>query len=211
MIDWRNRSEATALATEPASFKAPLFYSLIERLDAQRRCVVLDLGAARTQTIALFSHYRCRLDIADLGESLQRLDDIDEAEQPEALPAMAESLLPQRHGEATDVVLCWDLLNYLDRPRLRAVMSRVAERARPGALVHALIAYSRPNMPTAPGQFVPIDGDQLSDTVPHPEDRAAPRYSPDDLLRCMPGYAIERAMLLRNGMQEFLFELQRHG
>ena len=35
--------------------------------------------------------------------------------------------------------------------------------------------------------------------------RTAPRYSPDDLGRCLRGYRSESAMLLRNGMQEFLF------
>jgi hypothetical protein len=35
----------------------------------------------------------------------------------------------------------------------------------------------------------------------------APRYSPEDLSR-MPGhYAVDRARLLANGMQEYLFQL----
>ena len=39
------------------------------------------------------------------------------------------------------------------------------------------------------------------------EQRDAPRYSPEDLSLCMQGYSIDRAMLLSNGMQEFLFRL----
>ena len=38
-------------------------------------------------------------------------------------------------------------------------------------------------------------------------ERPAPRYSPEDLARCMPRYSVERGRLLRNGMQEFLFKL----
>ena len=35
----------------------------------------------------------------------------------------------------------------------------------------------------------------------------APRYTPEDFALCMPRYTVERARLLRNGMQEFLFRL----
>jgi hypothetical protein len=38
-------------------------------------------------------------------------------------------------------------------------------------------------------------------------ERPAPRYTPEDLARCMPRYSVERGRLLRNGMQEFLFRL----
>jgi hypothetical protein len=37
----------------------------------------------------------------------------------------------------------------------------------------------------------------------------APPYSPEDLAMCMPDYVAERGMLLRNGMQEFLFRFER--
>jgi hypothetical protein len=37
--------------------------------------------------------------------------------------------------------------------------------------------------------------------------RNAPRYTPEDLSQCMPRYSVERARLLRNGMQEYLFRL----
>jgi hypothetical protein len=198
---------ATARAEIPvsATLKAPLFRALIERLDPERRCVVLDLGAARTQTIALFGQFRCRLDIADLGEDLDRLNGEPD---PQVLRDTVELLLPRRlQPEPTDVVLCWDLLNYLDRPALSAVMSCVAARARRGALVHALIVYSEKQMPARPGQYVPTDEHTLVNLGDARPARPAPRYSPDDLARCMPGYSVERAMLLSNGMQEFLFKL----
>jgi hypothetical protein len=117
----------------------------------------------------------------------------------------AAGLLPQRRAEATDIVLCWDLLNYLERPALRALMGELLLRLRPGSLVHALIAYSTPHMSARPERFVPTDGHRLLHHTVTAEKMLAPRYSPDDLARCMPGYFVERAMLLRNGMQEFLF------
>ena len=47
---------------------APLFRSLVERLQEGERAVILDLGPAQPATISLFSQFRCRLDIADIAE-----------------------------------------------------------------------------------------------------------------------------------------------
>ncbi|HEX5421189.1 MAG TPA: hypothetical protein VFY39_14435 [Gammaproteobacteria bacterium] len=198
----RARNHGPSPAQE--ALNAPLFASLVQQLDEEQRCVVLDLGAARTETVALFGRFRCRLDIADLA---QNVDELNNEPEPGLLPQRAESVLPRRREEATDLVLCWDLLNYLQRPALRAVMSKVAERCRPGALVHALIIYSSSKMTREPGGFVPIDEQRLLKLNKRPEEREAPRYSPEDLARCLPGYTVERGRLLRNGMQEFLFRL----
>lgn len=165
---------------------------------------MLDLGPARTETLALFGQFRARLDIVDLAEGLDQLDAVDE---PDALRELAERLLPPHHGDGAHVVLCWDLLNYLKRPALSAVMTAVAERARRGAFAHALIAYSSSRMSARPGIFVPVDGQRLMNVAPPQPERDAPRYSPEDLANCMHGYTVERARLLRNGMQEFLFRL----
>ena len=80
-------------------------------------------------------------------------------------------------------------------------------RARPGALVHSLIVYSSSRMPVSPSYYYPDEHDCLINMPVTGEEREAPRYTPDDLSRCMPGYRVERGMLLNNGMQEFLFRL----
>jgi hypothetical protein len=190
--------------TGAEALNAPLFASLVERLHSGERCVVLDLGAARTETIAVFGQFRSRLDIADLADGLE---DLNAETDPDLLREKIESILPVQRAEPADVVLCWDLLNYLKRPVLSAVMSAVADRARPGAFAHALIVYSSKTMSVKPGGFVPLDEQRLINVAPGQGQREAPRYSPEDLALCMPGYTVERARLLRNGMQEFLFRL----
>jgi len=139
--------------------------------------------------------------------------------------ALAAHLLPRRSPRPVDVVLCWDLLNYLERRPLAALMERIAKRAAKGTLVHALIVYSAPRMPATPQEWFPVfpppaqkgaRGTQAASgtsevglkAVPAGGgDRPAPRYTPDDLRRCLPAYTIDRGVLLANGMQEFLFRL----
>jgi len=186
------------------ALNAPLFHSLMQRLEGGGRWVVLDLGAARSDTLRAFGRFRCRLDIVDLADGLATLR--DEAD-PRVLRQSVETLLPRRGVEGVDIVLCWDLINYLSAPALSAVMETIAARCKPGALAHGLVYYSMRTMPQQPGCFVPVDDQRLiNKAVPGPE-RPAPRYSPEDLARCMPRYTVERGRLLRNGMQEFLFRL----
>jgi hypothetical protein len=182
-----------------------LFHSVIERIEtAGRRVVVLDLGTARTETIALFGRFRCRLDIANLAEGIESLNADAESK---GLRDAVESMLPRKRQEPIDLVLCWDLLNYLGRPALAALMECVAARGRHGMLAHCLMFYSTPQMPVQPGCFIPLDDSQLVNVGATQPTRKAPRYTPEDLALCMPRYVAERARLLRNGMQEYLFRL----
>lgn len=184
---------------------APLFRRLLELQSAERRAVVLDLGPARTETVALFSQFRCRLEFADLGDSYEQLN----AEGGSPPLQLIESVLPRRRQEAADIVLCWDLLNYLQRPALKALMARVAARSRPDTLVHALIAYSTPRMPAKPDRYAATPDGQLLIRHTTGAECAAPRYTPEDLRHCLPDYKVESAILLKNGMQEFLLRSMR--
>jgi hypothetical protein len=198
------RPVGKGLAAGPEALNAPLFHSLIQRLEGGGRWIVLDLGAARSDTIRTFGRFRCRLDVVDLADGLSTLRDETD---PRVLRQRVEALLPRRGVEATDIVLCWDLINYLSAPALSAVMEGIAVRCKSGALAHGLVYYSTRTMPQQPGSFVPLDDLRLINKgAPGPE-RPAPRYSPEDLARCMPRYTVERGRLLRNGMQEFLFRL----
>lgn len=186
------------------ALNAPLFHSLVDRLGDGGRFVVLDLGTVRSDTVALLTQYRCRLEIADLGDSI---DALNAEENARRLRELAEAALPERRRESTDLVFGWDLLNYLKRPALTAIMEAIATRGRPGTLVHALVYYSARRMPQRPSSFVPLDEQRIADVGPPQPERDAPRYSPEDLASCMPRWSVDRARLLRNGMQEFLFRL----
>lgn len=189
-------------AAEPVPVNAPQFRRLVESLSEERRSVVLDLGPARAETVALLTPFRCRLDIADLAEGL---DTLDQEPDPALLREKVEALLPRPRQEPVDIVLCWDLLNYLQRPALTALMTCLSARMRPGAFAHLLIVYSGTTMPARPSRFAPLPDGRLIETPTTDARRNAPRYSPEDLGKCLRGLRSESASLLRNGMQEFLF------
>lgn len=189
-------------AAEPVAVNAPQFRRLVESLSAERRSVVLDLGPVRAETVALLTPFRCRLDIADLAD---HLDWLDQETDPDLRREKAEALLPPPRQEPVDILLCWDLLNYLQRPALTALMTCLAARMRPGAFAHLLIVYSGTTMPARPSRFAPLPDGRLVETATTGARCTAPRYSPEDLGKCLRGFRPDSASLLRNGMQEFLF------
>jgi hypothetical protein len=189
-------------AAEPVPVNAPLFRRLVESLSVERRSVVLDLGPVRSETVALLTPYRCRLDIADLAEGLEALN---QEPDPALMRERVEALLPPPRQEPVDILLCWDLLNYLQRPAIIALMTSLSGRMRPGAFAHLLIVYSGTSMPARPSRFAPLPDGRLVETPTTDARRNAPRYSPEDLGKCLRGLRSESATLLRNGMQEFLF------
>ena len=174
-------------------------------LDATERHVVLDLGAASTAMLALLGRSRCRVEIADLAH-FGGIDHLNKTELGPALANAADSVLPKPlPGDAIDLVFCWDLPNYLTLNALSGLMNAIGNRARPGALAHALIYYAEHDMREHPGRLVPTADGELMDSNATRAVIAAPRYSPEDLGKSMGRFVLDRARLLSNGMQEFLF------
>lgn len=176
-------------------------------MDAARRYVVLDLGAASTQMLTLLGRSRCRVEIADLAH-FGGIERLNSTEPGPALAKVADSLVPQTPpGDAFDLVFCWDLPNYLTLTALSALMNAIGKRARTGALAHLLICYAERDMYECPGRFVPTADGDLIDLSRERGSIPAPRYSPEDLGRSMGRFVLDRARLLSNGLQEFLFRL----
>lgn len=184
---------------------APLFEQVIKSLDPDRRCVVLDFGSARSGTVALLSGFRCCLEIVGLAELLPQLHDIDEASDRRI---RLRSSLAARQSEPCNLVLCWNLLNYLQPQDVSLVAELLARRLAPDGRMHALIEYSSPVMPASPGHWTPDGSARLFADQPDIEQIPSPRYSPRTLERLMPQMQPERTILLGNGLHEHLFRLR---
>lgn len=204
------RATARVPLQKPELLKAPLFGQLVDQLTAQRRWIVLDLAASSSPLLELLAESRSRVEVADLYGT-GAIDELNRAaeEDPGALGRMAEQVLPA-HDPAVpvDVVLCWDLFNYIEPPAIAALVDVIERRARPGTLTHGLVAYAETEMPAEPGRFRPLPDSRLIDAREVSGHVEAPRYTPAAWSRMMGRFVLERAMLLGNGMQELLFRLQ---
>jgi len=187
--------------------RTPLFQDLVTRLDDEKRHVVLDLGAASTAMLELLSRARCRVEIVDFAH-FGGIGMLNDAEPGVPMMAAADSWIgDQPEDDLIDLVLCWDLPNYLTLDALSALMAAIGRRARPGAIAHALIFYAEREMRDRPGRFVPTGVGELLDYGAPGTAIAAPRYSPEELKNHIAPFVIDCARLLRNGMQEYQFRL----
>lgn len=168
----------------------------MEHLARQERPRILDLGPASGSNIAYFARWRSRLFVEDLRDALAAPHGTAGALR--ALLCAADPSLP------FDLILAWDLLNYLDIAAVEGLARRLGAFCRPGSLLFALIGTRR-EMPARPLRLAIADTATLLYEAETGALRPCPRYREPDLLRALPGFDVEASYLLRNGMQEYLF------
>jgi len=199
------KSKVGTVPPDEGDAPSPLLKELMRRFDGGRQ-VVFDLGPASEPNLAFFRELPCRLCIGDMVGELADLGGLESPTEEELDSAVA-GCFPPPSSEPYDIVLCWDVLNYLSRDALKVFMKRLAALSRPGALVHALIVASPKQMPERPGIYHIQSEERIRRVGDAEWTRAAPRYTQLDFERLFTRFAVERAMLLRSGMQEYLFKV----
>jgi hypothetical protein len=182
------------------SLALPAVFSLLSR---GRKLNVLDLGPAIGGNVQRLSQFGCKLFIEDLYAS--------RAAEGDSLDAdfFAQFLAPPE-GTQYDLVLAWDLFNYLDRKELAHLGERLRHFCRPGALVFALVSIHK-TIPAQPIRFRFLDPDQdpAQDQLIYERrtsvERPGPRFAPAEFNALLRGFRVDRSFLLRHGIQEYLF------
>ncbi|WP_290649795.1 hypothetical protein [Aquisalimonas sp.] len=183
-------------------FAAPLLQEYLASAQTGSRLAILDIGPARSANVDYLSRFRCRLGIADAMPELLALNDDASAQSAESVLA---DMLPPDPFAGTDLILCWDLLDYLSHQGIRQLASHLRGLGGPGTALHALVAYGVSSMPAQPsGYLLDADGLRSCPTPPGGSVRRPPRHSSGELQRLMPQWRVERSVLLRNGLQEYL-------
>ena len=205
---WRESS-----AGDNGEYHSLALPGLVERLDGDRKCRILDLGPAHGATVEFFSRYSCVLYVADLYRSLKarRVDPSDRPDEPqdkeEASAERArifDELLSYDGDTRFDLVFAWDLLNYLAPEQIEALSHRLASFSHRGTKLFAMIAIHR-EIPARPCAFKILDSETLEyDALTH-HTRTAPRHPEPALRRLMSGFDVESTCVLRNGLQEYVF------
>lgn len=167
---------------------------------------VLDLGPARAANLDFFSRYGGHLTVADFYSGLRTArastmsEDVDDDRK---IKAFAE-LLPFDKKARFDLVLAWDLLNYLTPQEQHLLMTCLEPFCLAGTTILAFVSMQK-EMPPAPSAYSIRDADTLSYEEREGRARPCPRYLEGDLLKRMQGLTVENRYQLRNGMLEYVF------
>lgn len=192
-------------ASEQASageHQSPCLKLLFDRLQSGGRHLILDLGPAVGENVQFFAQLSCKLFIADLYESLFA----PATRQPDSHRTFRKLLktdLPSTDGQAVDLILAWDLLNYLEPEYLRVLAEALASYCHRGTQLFAMVATHK-EMPAKPTVFRIRDYEHLIFRPDEQWRRPSPRYTEPDLVRGLPDFEVDVSFLLRNGLQEYL-------
>lgn len=164
---------------------------------------VLDLGPALAANVAFFNGLGARLRIADLDAALDEAD-LRDAPAPVFGRAL-DRLLPFTEGERFDLVLAWDLPNYVGRERWPAVAARITAHLGPAGCFH-LLARVGATMPARACLYRIVDAGTLSEDPLVAETLPAPRLPHAEVEKLHPGLVAPRSHLGKHGVQEYLLE-----
>lgn len=159
----------------------------------------LDMGPALGSNIEFLSPWALSVQVGDFYETLTQAGPPSDRSLEKALGA----LTPNGADRGYHVVLAWDLLNYLDRPRLVRTAHHLGAVTRPGGFVFAIVYYAR-EMPAEPLRYRIAARDTLTHGRPAGT-RSAPRYPQAVIEQAFADFKLERAYLLKSGSMEFLF------
>jgi len=181
----------------------PVFTSLMGIMSNEHKWVILDLGPARAANLEVLSRFRCRLFIEDTHELVSSFRG-DSAEDKATLANWFEQWTPGVSPASIDVVIAWDIFNYLNPELCKAFIDLLAPLLKPGAYIYLLV-YSQKDMSAQPIPYKIISDDRLAYQPPTKATRPAPRFNQTDLKKYFPQFNVVKSVLLRNGIQEYLF------
>ena len=177
-----------------------LFPTLLEPLDDSRRIAVLNIGPATPETIAFFSHSRCRLHVVDLFTELPIQAPPDDA-QPLAI--RLGRILGIAPGTRFDLCLFWDLFNYVNADVTRALMAALRPYIHSGTRAHCFGVHNARAEESAVSYGV-ADAEHF---VTKQRQRAIPNYAPHSqsaLQSLLADFEVVRSVLLAGSRLEMV-------
>jgi hypothetical protein len=215
----RERHEQTSLAL-------PV---VLEWLGRQEHPRVLDLGGAHGDNVAFLSRFGCRLEIVDLFAQLTETGDMlgppSGGARSRAGTHDLERIVAQtlERSDSTaggsngangpsgsahvvdplDLVLAWDLFDYLTPAQIGSVHRGLSRHLQAGARLFTQISYVG-NLPLRPRRMRISSDSSLVWDAEAPRVRPSPRYTERQILKLLPGMKVEKSFLLRNGYREII-------
>lgn len=163
--------------------------------------VLLDVGPVVGSNVSFFGeHLGCKILVLDLFADWDR--HVREG-KVEAFPAFLHERFTQAAG-SIDGVLCWDLLDYLDRPAATALASHLSRVLREGGALLGFFGTAKPE-DAHYTKYVIVDETSLR-YRPYAAARGRQGSLPNrDIQRLFGDLRVADSFLLKNNIREILF------
>jgi len=162
---------------------------------------ILDLGPLAVGSTQAFLQMNCPCYIEDLIEFFA-----DNQHAGDLKAALQEHLIAKPEKIKFDVVLCWDLLNFLSAELIAYLVELLQPNLKPGTLLHAMI-YTGAQAPQRPAKFKLLR-DFTYETADDPEypNVAYQGHSTVTLMQSLGRFNLSNSLVKRQGMRKDLFE-----
>jgi hypothetical protein len=163
--------------------------------------VLLDFGPVIGSNVAYFGEQLgCKLVIEDLAVELDRHTKADTREQ---LPEALVTHFP-KDDQSVDGILCWDLIDFLERPAATAIAREIVRVLKPGGAVMGFFC-------TSPAEKAPF----MKFEILHEQSSLRHRHHPGtggqkfvlqnrDIIRMFDGLFVSDSFLLKSNTREIL-------
>jgi cyclopropane fatty-acyl-phospholipid synthase-like methyltransferase len=200
----KNESDTPGL--QPASDSEPLFSTKAFRkfltcLTARESPVLLDLGPVVGSNISFFcEQLGCKIFVEDLFADLDRNV---RAGTLEKFTEMLRHRFPQAAG-SVDGILCWDLIDYMDRASAQQLAEQLTRILRPDGALLGFFATSQTSDSRYTKYVIADEGNLRHRNYPAARCRQTILFN-RDIIRLFPGLRVSDSFLLQNNLREILF------
>jgi SAM-dependent methyltransferase len=200
------RNDADVPVTPPVPAEAPVFATkalrkFLKSLVERQSPVLLDLGPVVGSNVNFFGEQLgCKIFVEDIFADLER--HVREGKL-EDLPAFLKKRFPQESG-TFDGILCWDLIDYLDKLAAQELANELTRLLRPDG---ALLAFfgNTPSRETRYTKYIIVDEVNLKHRTYEAARAKQTTLQNRDILRLFPGLRVSDSFLLQNNLREILF------
>jgi len=198
--DVRPHGPASVAADDPV-FATKALKKFLATLTARESPVLLDLGPVVGSNVSFFGEQiGCKIFVEDIFADLDRHIRDGKVDR---LPDFLKGRFPQATG-SVDGVLCWDLIDYLDKPSAQAVAAELTRVLRPEGVLLGFFGAQQ-TVQARYTKYIIVDEVTLKHrSYPAARGRQTTLLN-RDIIKLFGGLRVSDSFLLKTNIREILF------
>ncbi len=200
-LDVRPQGPTSGSADDPV-FATKALHKFLQTLTSRELPVLLDLGPLVGSNVTYFGEQLgCKIFVEDIFADLDRHVREDKLDQ---LPEFFKKRFSQRDN-SVDGILCWDVLDYLDRASGQELASQLTRVLRPDG---ALLGFfgSAPQQEPLYTKFIIVDEQNLRHRAYPAARKRQSGLQNRDIMRLFADLRVADSFLLKTNSREILFK-----
>jgi cyclopropane fatty-acyl-phospholipid synthase-like methyltransferase len=194
--------DASVTNVAEAAYPTKALQKFLASLQASDGPVLLDLGPVVGSNVAFFGeHLGCRLRVEDVAKDIDQHVKENKLEQ---LPEFFATRFKEAPG-TVDGILCWDVLDYLDRPAAQALATALSKLLRPDGTLLGFFSTAEQKSEAVYTKYVVVDEANLRYRT-YPAQRPRQRSLLNgDIIKLFKDLRVTDSFLMKSKVREMLF------